>query len=88
MKLPKAFMEKGTELKSSKLFGHALEDLSREELIAAADIGWHNYQTLQKEVAMRDVQHMNELAAASRNADSLFDSVFGKSRDKGKDFYH
>lgn len=89
MSLPKEFVEKGLALKDSKLFGTPLASLSHEELLAAAALGWKNYQTLKEENSAKDVAHMRELAAMSQRMDrgfkfmdKAFDEVFHKDNFK------
>lgn len=78
VKLPKAFVEKGLAFKDSKLFGTKLEDLTHEELLAAAGIGWHNYHTLQKQIADEQKfidSQVKQLDKANEQIDKMFKDI-------------
>lgn len=46
-KLPKSFIDRGLKLaKESLLFGQPIESLTRDELVAAAALGFHSYHKL------------------------------------------
>lgn len=50
MSLPENFMTKYLEkAKESTIFGEKLDDLTRDELIAAAAAGWYQYERLLKD---------------------------------------
>jgi len=50
--IPKRFIESGTELANgASLYGVMFEDMTREELIAAAAHGWNEQRKAQKEFA-------------------------------------
>lgn len=92
--MPHTFLSEGLKYKKSKIFGHELTSLSREELIAVAGLGWHNYYDLQKRVA-DEKKFVNEqfsrLDKQAREyelaAEKLFEKAFSKHDDIRKKYH-
>lgn len=81
MALPAKFVTEGLALaKGAKIFGEALEDLTRDELLAVAAQGWKAERNA-REQAIRQFEHGLTLGGASPMQPSFFHQLWnGLSR--------